>query len=85
MGHNFYLSEDSCIVDLIATLLIVILLSIIAFMLLHIEQQDETISKLNMKVSKMEQAKMEDKDAVRIMCWKELFERIDNYHKKARP
>ena len=49
---------------------------------IHIESQDEMISTLNLKISAMEQSRMNEKDAVRAMCWKELFERIDNAQKE---
>jgi len=82
MGHSFNFSEDSCLVSIIATLFIVILLTIIAFLILRIEQQDETISDLNMKIS---QSKMVDKGAVRSMYLKELFERLDLLHENTKP
>lgn len=85
MGHSFNFSEDSCLVSIIATLFIVILLTIIAFLILRIEQQDETISNLNMKISQMEQSKMVDKGAVRSMYLKELFERLDLLHENTKP
>ena len=82
MGHSFNFSEDSCLVSIIATLFIVILLTIIAFLILRIEQQDETISDLNMQIS---QSKMVDKGAVRSMYLKELFERLDLLHENTKP
>ena len=85
MGHSFNFSEDSYLVSIIATLFIVILLSIIAFMLLRIEQQDEAISDLNMRISQMEQSRMMGKDAVRSTYLKELFERLDGLHENTRP
>lgn len=73
MRHNFYFSEDSFTVSAIATLLIVVLLTIITFMLLYIKQLDEIISDLNKRISKMEQIKKMDKDGIRIIGLKELF------------
>ena len=82
MRHSFYFAKDLYIVGIIAILLIAMFLSIIAFMWMHIESQYETISTLNLKISAMEQSRMNEKDAVRAMCWKELFERIDNAQKE---
>lgn len=33
----------------------------------------------------MERSRLTDKDAVRTMYWKELFERIDNSQKQTKP
>ena len=86
MGHTFYLTEERFyVVGTIATLLFTLLLTIIAFMWIRIEQQKEIIPNLHIKISKMERSRLTDKDAVRTMCWKELFERIDNSQKQTKP
>lgn len=54
-------------------------------MWIHIEQQDEIISNLHMKISERERSRSTDKDAIRAMCWKELFDRIDNSQKQTIP
>lgn len=82
MWNNIYLTRKLHIVGITVILLNTMLLSIIAFMWMHIESQYETISTLNLKISAMEQSRMNEKDAVRVMCWKELFERIDNAQKE---
>ena len=47
MGHTFYLTEERFyVVGTIATLLFTLLLTIIAFMWIRIEQQKEIISNL---------------------------------------
>ena len=86
MGHIFYLSKEKYYtVGTTITLLFIILLTIIAFMWIHIEQQDEIISNLHMKISERERSRSTDKDAIRAMCWKELFDRIDNSQKQTIP
>ena len=86
MGHIFYLSKEKYhTVGTTITLLFIILLTIIAFMWIHIEQQDEIISNLHMKISERERSRLTDKDAIRAMCWKELFDRIDNSQKQTIP
>lgn len=82
MWNNIYLTRKLHIVGITVILLNTMLLSIIAFMWTHIESQDEMISTLNLKISAMEQSRMNEKDVVRAMCWKELFERIDNAQKE---
>ena len=53
MGHTFYLSEERFyVVGTIATLLFTLLLTIIAFMWIRIEQQKEIISNLHIKILK---------------------------------
>ena len=50
MGHTFYLTEERFyVVGTIATLLFTLLLTIIAFMWIRIEQQKEIISNLHIK------------------------------------
>ena len=86
MGHIFYLSKEKYYtVGTTITPLFIILLTIIAFMWIHIEQQDEIISNLHMKISERERSRLTDKDAIRAMCWKELFDRIDNSQKQTIP
>ena len=73
MRHSFSLSGELHIVGIVAILLYFMLLSVIAMMWIRIERQDETIRNLRIK----ECCKIADKEAVRIMCLHELFERID--------
>ena len=76
MRHSFSLSGELHIVGIVA------ILSVIAMMWIRIERQDETIRNLRMKISETECCKIADKEAARIMCLHELFERIDNPDKK---
>lgn len=82
MRHSFSLSGELHIVGIVAILLYFMLLSVIAMMWMRIERQDETIRNLRVKISETECCKIADKEAVRIMCLHELFERIDNSDKK---
>ena len=82
MRHSFSLSGELHIVGIVAILLYFMLLSVIAMMWIRIERQDETIRNLRMKISETECCKIADKEAARIMCLHELFERIDNPDKK---
>ena len=77
MRHSFSLSGELHIVGIVAILLYFMLLSVIAMMWIRIERQDETIRNLRIKISETECCKIADKEAVRIMCLHELFERID--------
>lgn len=82
MRHSFSLSGELHIVGIVAILLYFMLLSVIAMMWIRIERQDETILNLRIKISEIECSKIADKEAVRIMCLHELFERIDNLDNK---
>ncbi|MFR2069445.1 MAG: hypothetical protein ACLS4S_04305 [Bacteroides nordii] len=82
MRHSFSLSGKFHIVGIVAILLYFMLLSVISIMWIRIERQDEIIRNLRIKISETECCKIADKEAVRIMCLHELFERIDNSDNK---
>lgn len=84
MRHTSYFSEDTFIVGMIATLLVIILFSIITFMWLHIESQNKTILALNQTISEMERSRTQEKNAIRNMSLNELFDRLDS-QKTTRP
>ncbi|WP_291584383.1 hypothetical protein [Bacteroides sp.] len=81
MKRSFSLSGELHIVGIVAILLYLMLLSIIAMMWIRIEQQDETILNLRMRISETECCKIADREVIRMMCLHELFERIDNSDK----
>lgn len=54
MRYHYYFYSERHMLGLAIILIYTILLSIIAFMWIHIEQQDETIQYLRMKISNME-------------------------------